>query len=126
MRKGARFWVVALGALLFVAGASRVSGSTSTYYGCFTCKYVGLTGIGEVCHGVAPFAGGDGWICHEDNTLPWPDGPFCWVEGGLCTNGGDGGGGSGSGDGGSTCQSGGFCPAECFSCGGSGGGPYAN
>ena len=48
-------------------------------------------------------------------------GSYCTEDGNACSwvNGGGGGGGTGGGGGGS-CTSTGFCPAECFSCGGGG------
>ena len=121
MKKREGLGLVALGLLLFTLGAGHAVAST-TYYGCLRCRNITPTGMGATCQGVGPLEGGDGWICHEDNTLPWPDGPSCWVAGGLCTNGGDGGGlgGGGLGSGGSACQTSGFCPAECFSCRGGG------
>lgn len=50
----------------------------------------------------------------------------CTFSGSACTGSGGGsggGGGGGWGGGGNQCQTSGFCPAECFSCGGSGGRP---
>lgn len=49
-------------------------------------------------------------------------GPYCLESGNFCSwvsvgGGGSGGGGEGGG-GGSGCTGSGFCPAECFSCGG--------
>lgn len=52
----------------------------------------------------------------------------CTLSGDSCT-GGSGGGSAGGDTGGgeNQCQTSGFCPAECFSCGGGGGfGGFAN
>ncbi len=46
-------------------------------------------------------------------------GDYCSV---ITVTGGGGGGTGGAGDGGDACRAGGFCPAECFSCGGTGSG----
>lgn len=50
---------------------------------------------------------------------------YCTESGTYCSQitagGGSGGSGSGGGDG-DACQTDGFCPAECFSCSGGGGG----
>lgn len=48
----------------------------------------------------------------------------CHLDGAACTGGSGGGGGGGGtgGGGGGACSGSGFCPAECFSCGGGGGG----
>lgn len=51
-------------------------------------------------------------------------GAYCVEGGNFCSwvNAGGGGGGSGGGGGGGGgCSGSGFCPAECFSCGGGGG-----
>lgn len=125
MRKGAGVRLAGLGFLLFVLGAGNAGATITTYYGCYNCEYVHLMGPAEDCRPAAPLRGGEGWICYEDNSLPWPDGPSCWTNGQACTNGGDGGGsGGGSAGGGSDpCATMGFCPAQCFSCSGSGGRP---
>ena len=114
--------MMGLALLLFTVGAENARAHISTYYGCFNCKYIHLTSEAAICSGAAPLQGGEGWICYEDDTLPWPDGPTCWTNGQACTNGGDGGGGTGSSSGGGSdpCATSGFCPAQCFSCGGSG------
>ena len=113
-------WVL-VGASLLLAFLVAPGGvSAATYYGCQICKYRGLTGIEEMCWGVGHGEHGDGTICHERNDL---GGTACYLEGGPCynvvvTDGGGGWSGGGSGN----CSVGGsqFCPAECFSCGGSG------
>ena len=49
---------------------------------------------------------------------------FCYESGSACygiTVGGGGGGGGTGGGGGGCASTGGFCPAECFSCSGGGG-----
>lgn len=50
----------------------------------------------------------------------------CSLSGNNCTLDGGGGGGTGGGSGGggssNPCETTGYCPAQCFSCGGSGGG----
>jgi hypothetical protein len=54
-----------------------------------------------------------GFTCEESGT-------FCT---GITVSGGGGGGNGGSGGGSGSCQTSGFCPAFCFSCGGGGGRP---
>lgn len=58
-----------------------------------------------------------------DCTSPEEASCCCRIRGNPCTSGGGtgGGGGGGWGGGGGACSSTGFCPAECFSCGGGGG-----
>lgn len=115
---------VRLAILLFVLGAGSALASITTYYGCFNCKPIHPTSEASICSEAGVLQGGAGWICYEDNVLPWPDGPYCWTNGQACTNGGGGGGGGGTGGGGSnTCTTTGFCPAQCFSCSGGGGRP---
>ncbi|HEX6899047.1 MAG TPA: hypothetical protein VF789_05010 [Thermoanaerobaculia bacterium] len=62
---------------------------------------------------------GSSWSCIKCNLTV----VFCFVTGG----GGSGGGGGGTGGGGGACTRapGAWCPAECFSCSGGGGGPMA-
>jgi hypothetical protein len=52
---------------------------------------------------------------------------WCFEEGNACSvvnvGGGGGGTGGGGGGGGGSCNTAGYCPAECFSCGGGGGRP---
>ena len=112
--------VLCLTSLLAIPGTAK----TSVQFGCFYCKPVAPVGMGSSCHSVGANQNGDGWKCTETNDLPWPDGPSCYVDGGACFNSAGGGAGGGSGGGsGSSCQVSGFCPAECFSCGSSGGRP---
>lgn len=67
--------------------------------------------------------GENGSMCCSEQTY----GPqtFCTESGSACygiiVGGGGGGGGTGGGGGGGCGSYGGFCPAECFSCGGGGG-----
>jgi hypothetical protein len=125
MRKGAVGRTVGWVTLLFVLGAGNALASITTYYGCFNCKPIHPTSEAATCNDAGVLQGGSGWICYEDNTFPWPDGPACWTNAQACTNGGDGGGGVGGtgGGGNSTCTTAGFCPAQCFSCSGGGGRP---
>lgn len=109
-------------AILLLSGIAKAQ-----MYGCFYCKPVAPTGLGATCKQVGDGQNGDGWQCRETADLPWPDGPLCTVSGGPCYNVDvSGGGGSAGGGGSSSCQTMGFCPAECFSCGGGGGGRPAN
>ena len=123
MRKGASVRMVGL--LLFTLGAGSARATITTYYGCFNCSYIHPTSEAAFCSGAGALQGGEGWICYEDDTLPWPDGPTCWTNGQACTNGGTGGGGTGgsSGGGSNPCATTGFCPSQCFSCSGGGGRP---
>lgn len=116
--------LVAVLSLLFLFAASG-SASAVTYYGCFYCRPVALTGMGATCRQVGDGANGEGWQCTELYDLPWPDGPECYTNNDPCHNvnvNGGGGGGIGSGSG-QACQTTGFCPAECYSCSGGNGRP---
>jgi hypothetical protein len=56
-------------------------------------------------------------------TVPEEASCCCTLSGNACTGGSGGGGGGGGGTGGgggNPCQTTGFCPAQCFSCGGGG------
>src|SRR3954447_17507899 len=97
MRKGNRVRLAGLALLFFLLGAGNALAHISTYYGCYNCKTIHLTSEAAICSGAAPLQGGEGWICYEDDTLPWPSGPTCWTNSQPCTNGGDGGGGTGGG-----------------------------
>jgi hypothetical protein len=112
-------------ALCLAFGLPGAVSATATLIGCFTCSYAHITGMGQICKSAGCEHEGDGWECYEDNSLPWPDGPECSTNGQACyeTCAGGGDGGSGGGGGGSSCGGSGFCPAECFSCGGGGGRP---
>lgn len=122
MRKGANVRLVGVGLLLFILGAGNGVAKITTYYGCYNCKSIHPTSEAAICSGAGVLQGGSGWICYEDDTLPWPDGPTCWTNGQACTNGGDGGAGTGGAGGGGSnpCATNGFCPAQCFSCSGGG------
>jgi hypothetical protein len=120
MRKGARFVRALLVVVLFAVPGSV--GFAEDYVGCFVCEYEYITGISTICDQVGDGESGLGWHCKETQDLV---GSKCQVSGGLCYNiTVDGGGGGGGGGGGDTCERGpgGVCPAECFSCGSSGGG----
>lgn len=116
--------------LLILLALPGMAAAVTTYYGCFTCDAVGIVGMGGRCQSVPYNSWGDGWKCFEDESfgLGFPNDPMCWTNQEQCYHilaGGGGGGGGGTGGGGSTCQnSTGFCPAECFTCGG--GGAYGN
>lgn len=63
----------------------------------------------------------DGYMCCSPET--YGVATYCHMDGAACygTSVGGGGGGGGTGGSGGSCRStGGFCPAECFSCGGGG------
>ena len=112
----AGFWI-----LLLLVAAGNLSGMT--YYGCMKCNNNSLVGFGGYCVSVGHEQHGDGTRCDQINTgLPWPNNTDCSIGGSPCYNEvvTDGGGGGG---GGSACGTTGFCPAECFSCAGSGGRP---
>ena len=124
MRKGSAVRLAGFALLLLMAGAENARAAITTYYGCYNCQYVHLTGTAEECRPAGVLQGGEGWTCYEDNSLPWPAGPSCWTNGQACTNGGTGGGtGSASGGGSDPCATTTFCPAQCFSCSGGGGRP---
>ena len=107
--------------LILLATSGSVSAVTS--YGCFYCRPVSPTGMGATCHQVGDGDNGDGWQCTQVNDLPWPDGPACYTNNDPCHNVDVGGGGGGGSSSSPTCQTSGFCPAECFSCSGGGGRP---
>lgn len=63
----------------------------------------------------------DGYMCCSPETYGLAT--YCNLEGAACygisVGGGGGGGGGGTGGGGGSCSyQNGWCPAECFSCGG--------
>jgi hypothetical protein len=87
---------------------------------CEICEYVFLLGYAP-CKPVGPDDVGS-TIC-TDHYDPI-SGFSCQESGDYCSNitiGG--GGGTGGGSDGGSCQTAGFCPAQCFSCGGGGGRP---
>ncbi len=101
--------------LLFLASARSEAGEWMT--GCFICSEpeIGGTHCSSARLGV-------GWRCRTV-TISSEFGGFeaCQIGGGFCENPDYSGGGSGGGTGGGgTCSGAIGCPAECFSCGGSG------
>jgi hypothetical protein len=111
-----KFLAIALFWLMGFAGL----GSSSKLLACETCK--SILGFYEHCVMVADNETGY-TLC---STIPSLDGTTCIFGGDFCSSitvTGSGGGGGGAGGGSSTCQGSGFCPAECFSCGGGGGRP---
>lgn len=107
---------------VFVLLMLPLSASATSYYGCFNCRPRGLTGFGGTCSGAGNGGTGAGTRCDEDSTdLPYPNDVTCATSGNACyeTDVTDGGGGLSSG--GDVCTKGGpggFCSAQCFSCGG--------
>jgi len=113
-----------LSVLLFLAGVALVSVSAAkadyvTYPpGCYVCKEnPSLFGYYEDCSQVGNGEQGDGIYCREMRSLLVR---YCQTTGGACEYivVGGGGNGSGGGGGGSCGATFGYCPAECFSCGG--------
>lgn len=103
-----------LAALLFSSAAEAA---------CEECHRPWLTPWNTWC---VPVSGDDvgATLCHDEVTLVsitcQEDGNACQV---ITVIGGGGGSGTGSGGGTSNpCQTSGFCPAECFTCSGGGGG----
>jgi hypothetical protein len=78
-----------------------------------------LSGGQSWCHPVTGDEVGS-TICTSGTTAI--GGSYCSESGNFCNSitigGGGGGGGTGGGGGGSSCSYQGYCPAECFSCGG--------
>jgi hypothetical protein len=105
-------WIAVLLAL-FAMGIPA-DASTTTWEGCFVCS-----DQGTASHFCAGAREGAGWRCTETDIQGFT---ICSITGGPCLNPDYGGGtGGGGGGGGGSCQSSsGFCPAECFSCGGGG------
>lgn len=94
--------------------------------GCEVCKYYFFLGFAP-CRPVEEGETG-ATICTNHSDI---SGFSCEESGDFCSSitvtGGGGGGTGGVGGGGSDpCQTSGFCPAECFSCSGGGGGRPAN
>jgi len=94
--------------------------------GCYGCKYSGGRAyVIATCVSAAPNETGSS-ICTA-KVIPGTSAMTCEFGGNFCTEmtvggGGGAGGGAGSG-GGNTCAGGpAGCPAECFACGGNGGG----
>lgn len=115
MRKSTMTVLLLMSSLFVTESALAV-----TYEGCFICEYSGITGISQICDQVSDGETGGGWRCKETFDLV---GSKCQLEGSACYHitVGDGGGGGGD-DPCSERGPGGVCPAECFSCGGGGGG----
>lgn len=98
--------------VVFAMGIAA-SASTTTWEGCFNCSDQGPGS--HYCEGAYE---GAGWRCTETDIQGFT---VCSITGGACLNPDYGGGGGGGGTGGGgNCNTSGFCPAECFSCGGSG------
>lgn len=117
MSKGGGLAAACLWLLLLLGGAGAAS--ATIYEGCYKCEAIGWGGD-SYCKPVGNGQHGDGTRCEED-----PLGPWCSMAPNPCYNvdvSGGGGGSGGSGGGGSACNVGGssFCPAECFSCAGTG------
>lgn len=90
--------------------------------GCEICKYIFFLGYAP-CRPVTQNEVGS-TICTDQYD---PIGGFsCEESGTYCSSidagGGGTGGTGGTGSSGGSCQTSGFCPAQCFSCSGSGGG----
>lgn len=109
-----------LGLLLLLALLPGTASATTRHYeGCFVCDFILPTGSQAECSQVGDGENGTGWQCAETD---FPDGPLCTTSGGACYNVSVNGGSGGTG-GSQTCQTTGFCPAECFSCDGGRGRP---
>jgi hypothetical protein len=109
LRNLALFGLVALFPLLVPAAAQ----------GCEICRASVLNPARSWCRPVSEGETGVtncvDHVSHLGDSYCTEEGTFCsWVNAG----GGSGGSGGGSGGGGSSCTGSGFCPAECFSCGG--------
>jgi len=120
MRRG-RLVVTGLLVGFLVLLALPRSASAATYYGCFNCRPRATTGFGGTCDGAGNGGTGAGTRCDEDATyLPFPNDVTCTTSGNACYETDVTDGGSGTSSGGDICtkKSGGFCSAQCFSCGG--------
>lgn len=95
--------------------------SPQAVLGCEICKYYLLLGFAP-CRPVTETEVGSTICTNEYDPLV---GFSCAESGTYCSeiNAGGGGGSGSGGGGGSQCSTTGFCPAECFSCGGGGGRP---
>lgn len=105
-----------LGALLLVGAFCSVTapahGTTTTYYGCYSCHFVHILGMDSTCRSELQ---GDGWICNEITFDA--GGVECYTNGEACEWGATGYGGGGSGGGGGCYVSNGaVCPAACIGC----------
>jgi len=114
LRRFVLFATFAVSPLLLPAGAA----------GCEICYSSWLNPARSYCRPVAEYETGvTNCVTYVDNL----GGSSCTESGFYCTDvnagGGGGGGTGGGGGGGGTCQTDGFCPAECFSCSPNGGRP---
>jgi len=113
LRRSFLFAILVVFPLLLPAGAA----------GCEYCYSTWLNPTRSYCKPVAEFQTG---VTNCQTFVDNLGGSSCTESGTYCTDitvgGGDGSGG-GSGGGSGSCQYTGFCPAECFSCSGSGGRP---
>ncbi|MEM6453558.1 MAG: hypothetical protein AAF772_00550 [Acidobacteriota bacterium] len=107
--------------MISVAGNAPIDANGVTW-GCLVCEedvYSSSLTPDYYCKQVGNHEQGDGIECH----LLCFSGCSCFVPPNPCLNvdvtGGGSGGGSGGGGGG-TCNTSGFCPAECFNCSGGG------
>ena len=110
-------WTLVLMTLICLLYASSAKGDSCSSLACQQCGTgIKIAGIPTAkCE--ADVA--NGWCTCTVNAMD----PFvCEVSGDCEVLGGGGGGGGTGGGSGSDCTGGGFCPAECFSCGGGGGG----
>lgn len=113
-----------LGPLALLTMLSTPGLATAQAVNCEICKYTFFLGYSP-CHTPAENESGT-TICKDVYTVL--DGFHCEEDGNACgvitVHGGGSGGSGGGGSAGGTdpCATTGFCPAECFSCGGGGGG----
>ena len=108
--------------LALLAAVMLIGSQSAVWAECGTCQVciekTTLTIPRDTC-GVANNQ--DGYMCCSPET--YGVATYCHMDGAACygtTVGGGGGGGGTGGSGGSCRSTGGFCPAECFSCGGGG------
>lgn len=112
--------------LAAVVAVMLIGGQSAVWAGCGTCQVckegLSITLTRDYCKGANSE---DGWMCCREESFGLET--FCYESGSACygiTVGGGGGGGGTGGGGGGCASTGGFCPAECFSCSGGGGGVY--
>lgn len=115
MRSFFALWKLALAGFILAAAASPPLQA----YECEICK-LSFTG-NSWCRAVREMETG---VTQCKDYVANIGGSYCTEDGNACSwvtgVGGGGGGGTGGGGGGSCSSSTGFCPAECFSCGGGG------
>jgi hypothetical protein len=113
--------------LTVLTGLMVITAEGAGWAACDTCQVcrerTHITIPADYC---SPASGENGSLCcSEFNSGA---GTYCGEYGSACygiiIHGGGGSGGSGGGGGGCTYQ-GGWCPAECMSCSGGGGGVFA-